>query len=88
MIRRKLSFQQTISIVIAQTLSVMYYASSVWLTLHIGKMERNCNWLSPCTTIQSKSLRTSNSGLVAQPLMQLQKDYHFLSGEDLLLLRC
>jgi len=36
-IRRKLNFKQTLVIVTSQALSVLYYASVVWLTPHIAK---------------------------------------------------
>jgi len=39
LIRRKLNFKQTLVIVTAQVLSILYYASAVWLTPHIAKAE-------------------------------------------------
>jgi len=41
-IRRKLNFKQAITIVTAQALSILYYASSAWLTVpSLGRKEMN-----------------------------------------------
>jgi len=39
LIRRKLNFKQTLVIVTAQALCILYYAAVVWLTPHIAKSE-------------------------------------------------
>jgi len=38
-IRRKLSFKQSVPAVTAQALSIIYYASSAWLTKSLGRKE-------------------------------------------------
>jgi len=40
-IRRKLNFKQAITIVTTQALSILYYASSAWVTPSIGRKEMN-----------------------------------------------
>lgn len=51
-IRRKLTFKQAVTLVTAQVLSIVYYASSAWLTPAIGKKE-----LAELEKIHFKALR-------------------------------
>jgi len=51
-IRRKLSFKQAITVVTSQALSILYYASSAWLTPSIGRKE-----MSSLESIHFKALR-------------------------------